>query len=118
MTQRFWRSIRGSTVDLPDVLGMSEFVDLKKEARALADLPMKDVLLLSVYLDHSSPTNTEIVNWNKTYGITVKMAEQYFGPEGKRFPMTTRFLSEYEMIRRFADQYAPRTAKNTVENPR
>lgn len=106
--QRLWRSAWGSKVDYPDVAGKKQFEALKNEARALADIPMKDVLTLSVYLETSPPTNAQIARWFIGQSINDRIVEQYFGPEGKRSAMTTRFLSEWEMIRRFANQYAPK----------
>ncbi|MSR68121.1 hypothetical protein EXS65_04870 [Candidatus Peribacteria bacterium] len=106
--QRMWRSAWGTTVDYVDVAGKTQFEAMKKEARVLADIPMKDVLSLSVYLNASPPSNDQIARWYKGQGLSRAVVERYFGPEGKRNNMTIRFLSEWETIRRFADQYEPK----------
>ena len=109
--QTVWRSTFGTrNVGYEDMAGKDEMARLSKEARSLADVPLKDVLSLSVYLTKQAPTDKQIGEW---YNGAVGKAQigQYFGPEGSRRDMAKSFLSEWQTIRMFADQYAPKDEK-------
>lgn len=105
-----WRYMTDSKPGYKDMVSAERFAQINNESRALADVSPKEFLLMAEYLKRNPPTNQEILAWYDGAGIGERGVVKSFGPEGNRADMLRRALTDWYMVRNYADQYAKKGA--------